>query len=384
MKCHFKCFQKINYLIIHFSVVKVDDIQKTALILCSSGTTGLPKAICITHELMLSEMPNLRTENPDEVILCFSTVYWLSGILTFLLGTLQSATRLITTESFSPELSLRMIEKYKVTSIFSVVHQIVLTLKCPAIDTTDLSSVKRWFAGGSTISIETTRTLKRYIPKATILVGYGMSELFGGIAGNFAGGENESVGSLVSGARVKIVDEDGNRLNVGQDGEVCIKKEYNFAGYYGDKESTDAFYDAEGFVKTGDIGHFDQDALLYIVDRKKDILKYRSFMISPSEIENFLQNSPEIKSACVVGIKDFTSGDLPAAFVVRQDDSTISSEEISEMVARAFADGKKLRGGVYFVDSLPVTPSGKLLRRTLQVQATKLYEASAKQSNSTD
>lgn len=382
IKCHFSYFlSKYKSLLIRFSVVRVDDIQKTALILCSSGTTGLPKAICITHELMLSELPNLRTENPDEIILCFSTVYWFSGILTLLLGTLQGATRLITTESFSPELSLRIIDKYKVTSIFSAVHQAVLTLKCAAIDATDLSSVKRWFAGGSTISIETTRALKKYVPKATVLVGYGMSELFGGIAANFSGGENDSVGSLVGGARVKIVDEDGNRLSVGQDGEVCVKKYYNFAGYYGDKESTDALHDAEGFVKTGDIGHFDQDALLYIVDRKKDILKYSGFMISPSEIENFLQNRPEIKSACVVGIKDFTSGDLPAALVVRQEDSTITAEEISELVAKAFADAKRLRGGVYFVDSLPVTPSGKLLRRKMQVQATTLYEASIGQSN---
>lgn len=361
-----------------FSTADINNKRKTAFIMCSSGTTGLPKAICITHELMEGELPflrNMRSQAGEEVTLCFSTLYWFSGILTLLLGTLNYSTRLITTESFSPELLLRLIEEYKVTSMFSVTYQIVLALKCSAIDTTDMSSIRFWFGGGSFVPLEITRALKRYIPNAVIMVGYGMSELFGGVAGNFSGGQNESVGNLIAGIRVKVVDDDGNRLGIGQDGEICVFKDSKFAGYYGDQASTDDFFDAEGFVKTGDIGHFDENALLYIVDRKKDILKYRASMISPSEIEKFLLTSPDIQSVCVVGVSDFTSGDLPAAVVVRQKDSKITEHDIEKMVADTFADSKRLRGGVYFVDSLPVTPSGKLLRRAIGQHATKMYEA---------
>lgn len=365
-----------NFSFNSFSVVEVADKQKTALILCSSGTTDLSKPICITHEVALSQLPHSLIEKPHEVTFCFSSLYWLSGVQALLLGILESSTRLITTDSFSPESMLHLIQKHKVTSLFSGSFQMVLTLKCAEKQITDLTSVERWFCGGSKISNEITIAVQNYIPNGLVLVVYGMSELFGSITVKLCDGKNESVGQLVGGTTVKIVDENGNRLGVGQDGEVCVKNVYKFAGYYGDRVSTDALYDTEGFLQTGDIGHFDGDGSLYLVDRKKDILRYREHTISPSEIENFLSNRPEIESASVVGITDSSSNDLPAAVVVRQRGSTITEAEINNMIAKAFDDSRKLRGGIYFVDALPVTPSGKILRRKLKIHATKLYEAS--------
>lgn len=359
------------------SAVDVVDKKKTALILCSSGTTDLSKPICITHELALSQLPHSLIEKPHEVTFCFSSLYWLSGVHALLQGTLESSTRLITTDSFSPASMLHLVQKHKVTSLFSGSHQVVLTLKCAEQQTTDLASVERWYCGGSKISIDTTRAFQKYIPNGLVLVVYGMSELFGSISMKLCDGKNDSVGQLVDGTTIKIVDENGNRLGVGQDGEVCVKKVYRFAGYHGDRLSTDALYDTEGFLQTGDIGHFDHDGSLYLVDRKKDFLRYREHTISPSEIENFLSNRPEIESACVVGITDSASNDLPAAVVVRQCGSTITGAEISNMIAEALDDSQKLRGGIYFVDALPVTPSGKILRRKIKIHATKLYEALA-------
>lgn len=359
----------------------MDDKRRTALILCSSGTTGLPKAICIPRELVLSEVSKLSTERVGEVVLCFSSLYWFSGISTLLHRTLQCVTRLITTESFSPELLLQLIEKYRVTEVLSGSYQMMLTVKCAAIATTDLSSVKHFIGGGSNVPLETTKTLQKYLPNGFVMIGYGMSELFGGIAFNVRNTENGAVGQLAHGTHVKIVDDDGNRLSIDCAGELCVKRSCRFGGYYGDEESTNALYDAEGFLRTGDIGRFDQDGWLYLVDRKKDIIKYRNFMISPSEIESFLLKCPEVALVCVVGIEDFVSTDLPAAMVVRQRNSTITAEKISTMVAKAFADSRKLRGGVYFVDSLPLTPSGKFIRREVKNIATKLYEASIKQKS---
>lgn len=287
---------------------------------------------------------------------------------------MYSSTVLSSIKIFSPELMLQLIEKYKVTGLISASHQMVLTVKCAAMATTDLSSVRHFIVGGSKVPLESSMTLQKYLPNGLVLNVYGMSEIFGLIAMNVLGVENEAVGQLVHGARVKIVDDDGNRLGIDRVGEVCVEKGCRFGGYYGDQERTNALYDAEGFLRTGDTGRFDQDGWLYLVDRKKDIIKYRNYMISPSEIESFLLKCPEIALVCVVGIKDLVSTDLPAAVVVRQKNSTISAEEISAMVAEAFADSRKLRGGVYFVDSLPVTPSGKLIRREVKTQATKLYE----------
>lgn len=195
---------------------------------------------------------------------------------------------------------------------------------------------------------------------------------------------------------MKIVDDDGNRCGVNVDGEICLKTTYKFIGYYNNREATEELFDKEGFLKTGDIGHFDEDGDLFIVDRKKDLLKYCNFQISPSEIDSYLIESPAIKSACVVGIPDPLVTDLPAAVVVRADGSNITEEEICNMVAGNanpstklmiahkssflfysvldhFADYCKLRGGVYFVDSLPLTPSGKMLRRKAKEMAIEQY-----------
>lgn len=149
----------------------------------------------------------------------------------------------------------------------------------------------------------------------------------------------------------------------------------NFSGYYGNKAATDALYDSEGFIQTGDIGHFDKDGLLYVTDRKKDFIKYCNYMISPSEIEDFLVGCPDVASVCVVGITDRFAGDLPAAVIVRERKSAITEQEISEMVEKKFADSRKLRGGVYFVDALPLTASNKKQRQKAKLLATELYRA---------
>ena len=137
----------------------------------------------------------------------------------------------------------------------------------------------------------------------------------------------------VNASKVKIIDDDGNRCGVHIDGEICIKTNYKFIGYYNNREATEELFDEENFIKTGDVGHFDEDGDLYIVDRKKDLLKYCNFQISPSEIDSYLIESSDIKSACVVGIPDPLVTDLPAAVVVRAQGSTITEEEIVNMVA---------------------------------------------------
>lgn len=363
-----------RFILLDFSPVDIDGENETAIIVCSSGTTGLAKGVCMSHAAILDQMTRGFDVPADSVLLCFSTLYWLSGVVILLLGTMNLATRVITTEAFSPELLLRLIEQYKVTLLLNSSHHLVLAVKSKDLQRTDLSSVKTWFVGGSKVPLDTCIQINKYLSSGAVHVGYGMSELSGVAAVNMPYRESEAVGVLVSGIQLKIVDENGTRLSIGESGEVCIKTVYKFGGYYGNVESTEALFDAEGFIQTGDIGHVDEEGLLYITDRKKDFLKYCSYMISPTEIENELIACPEIVSVCVVGIPDEVSGDLPAAVIVRNTSSKITEEEVQEMVARKFTDNKRLRGGVYFVDSLPTTPSGKVLRRDLKTLATELYK----------
>lgn len=271
----------------------------------------------------------------SDVLLCFSSLYWLSGLVVLLKGTLCGATRIITTETYSPELQLRLVEQYKVTFALNAPHQLVLMMKCDQFAKTDLSSLKFQMVGGSKLPFHVQKEMNFYLPNGNVHNGYGMSEIAGIASCDYPGpsGKDSSVGRLINGIQMKIIDDEGNRCGINVDGEICLKVNYRFLGYYGNPEATNQLFDDEGFIMTGDIGHFDEDGYLFIVDRKKDLLKYCNFQISPSEIDSHLIVSPGIKSACVVGIPDDAVTDLPAAVIVRANGSNITEKEVFDLVA---------------------------------------------------
>lgn len=347
------------------------DAQKDiGFIICSSGTTGPQKAICLSHELLLDECSRCRYK-ADTIYLGFSSIYWVSGVFGLLHPLAVNATRVVTTDAFSPDLCLEIIEKHRVTDLFLSPYPMAVTVKKLETSRRDLSSIRSAQSGGSKVPDDVVCQLKIRFPAAEVSVMYGMSEI-GRIASANLGDENGSVGQLTAGVQVKISDDSGRRMGVNEAGEVRVRTPIRFLGYYGNVKATRELYDDEGFLCTGDIGHFDEDGNLHIVDRIKDLLKYRSLSVAPTQIEQFLITSPEIHLACVVGVEDHDSGELPAAVVVRKTDSKITRNDVCEMVALNFPDHKKLRGGVYFVDSLPLTPSGKVIRRELKRLANEL------------
>lgn len=202
--------------------------------------------------------------------------------------------------------------------------------------------------------------------------GYGITEIGGGVSVNLTG-KKCSVGVTVPNVDVKIISEEGVSLGIGQDGEICVKSIFSFIGYYGDENETKSILDTEGWLHTGDIGHFDNDGNLYLVDRKKDILKYKGYQISPTEIEGLIGQNSGVSVVSVVGIPDEIATDLPAAVIVRKN-SNVTEEEIFDLVAKNMSDFKKLRGGVYFVDSIPMTISGKIQKNKVKDIAIHLFK----------
>lgn len=362
--------------------MKVDVENHVAMIVCSSGTTWLQKGVCLSHAALASFLESGNTINSDDVILCFSPLFWISGVILLYTGTLKGAKRIITTESFSPELRIRMIENYKVTVILSPTYHVVVTLKCPQLKNADLSSIKWYFVGGSKVPADMPEEFSKYLKKnRALLVIYGMSEVGTLVMDCSTSGKKETVGKLTSGKVVKIINAIGERCGPNVDGEICVKSLVKFLGYFGNQEATRDLFDSEGFLMTGDIGHFDDDEYLYIVGRKKDMLKYQNRQLTPGEIEDYLIQRPEIDSVCVVGIPDGMGSDLPAAVVIRSTNGGITEEEISKSVADYFADHYKLRGGVYFVDSFPFNTNGKLLRRKVTELAIGLFEQKQKNAS---
>lgn len=337
--------------------MSVDGEYDTALIICSSGTTGFLKGktfkklpinlihaisnciffrsgVCLSHAALLDEMAHLSFVYSSDVMLCFSSLYWITGVITLLKGTMSGALRIITTDTYSPELQLHLVEQYKVSWALNAAHHLTLMMKNKKFSTTDLSSIRCQLVTGSKIPLHVQSEMSYNLPNGNVSVVYGLSETCGPVSGDYPEPSGrDCVGRLLSGVKIKVIDDQDNRCAPNVDGEVCIKVSYRFLGYYGNQQATDELFDDEGYLLTGDIGHFDNDGFLYIVDRKKDLMKYCGFQISPSEIDAYLTKSPAIKSASVVGIPDEVATDLPAAVIVRADGSNISEQEVFDMVA---------------------------------------------------
>ncbi|KAJ6632792.1 4-coumarate-CoA ligase 1 [Pseudolycoriella hygida] len=322
----------------------------------------LESGVSLSHAALINSILDYPSIGIDDTIFCFSTIYWLGAWFFLLTATFRGATRLITRKSFSPDLELDLIEKYKINVVLNTPHQLSMLLKFDRIYKSDLSTIKMMIVSGTKLLIDIKSKMKNLLRNGTICNAYGMSEVVGYIACDFC--ENPSLdtnGQILNRCFIKITDKNGHRCNVNVDGEICIKTRYKFLGYYGCPEATEELFDAEDYVHRGDIGHFDEKGNLYVVDRKKDLLKYCTFPIAPSEIEDFLIQSPAIAAVCVIGIPDDVATDLPAAVIVRNKGFLITEKEVFNLVSDNFIDSRKLRGCVYFVDSLPTTPSGKIV-----------------------
>lgn len=289
--------------------------------------------VCVSHAALLNAYSQLRLTNNDGVMLYFSSLYWISGIVITISGTLDGAIRIITTEPFSPELELHLIEKYKVTFMLNGPYQLASILRSDRISKSDLSSLKFLQTGGSKVPLHIKNGIQKLLVNGNVHNGMAMTEIVCSVADDWPRSERDTIGQLADGNCVKVVDENGNRLGVNDDGELCIKTSCKFLGYYSNQQATDEAVDEEGFLKSGDIVHFDEEGYLYHVDRKKDLIKYCNFQIAPSAIDAFLSESSDIKTSCVVGIPDPIVTDLPAALVIRNEGSSITEDDVFGLVA---------------------------------------------------
>lgn len=176
--------------------------------------------------------------------------------------------------------------------------------------------------------------MRKHFPKGDIYTGYAMSEASGLISVNYPKPIAGSVGKLAAGMQVKVIHKGGDQCVGHEYGELCLKPRFQFYGYYGDDDSTDCAFDYDGWFLTGDVGFFSDEGFLFIVDQKRELMKYCGYQISPSELENVLLHHPAIKQVCVVSLPDPECTDLPAAVVVRRPNMEISEQAVADIIAR--------------------------------------------------
>ncbi|XP_016981451.1 4-coumarate--CoA ligase 1 [Drosophila rhopaloa] len=341
-----------------------------SLIVCSSGTTGLPKGVQLTQMNLLATLDSQiqPTIIPMEEVTLLTVIPWFHafGCLTLITTACRGA-RLVYLPKFEENLFLSAIEKYRVMMAFMVPPLMVFLAKHPIVDKYDLSSLMVLLCGAAPLSRETEDQIKERIGVPFIRQGYGLSEsTLSVLVQNDEFCKPGSVGVLKVGIYAKVIDPDtGKLLGANERGELCFKGDGIMKGYIGDTKSTQTAI-KDGWLHTGDIGYYDDEFEFFIVDRIKELIKYKGFQVPPAEIEALLLTNDKIKDAAVIGKPDEAAGELPLAFVVKQANVQLTESDVIQFVNDNASPAKRLRGGVIFVDEIPKNPSGKILRRVLR------------------
>lgn len=301
------------------------------------------------------------------VVYTTSPLYWTTGFTPCISTLFSSNTLYIVREETPIEVKelYKDVQKYKINVISMNTTILAAILHDENHKNYDLESLKSIFAYGSSISKRMREKFVSKFPEKQLFIGYGLTELSVSITKpNEYKKENAVGSSLVPYVEVKVIDDDGNRLGINEVGEICIKSPHAFIGYFDNKKETEEAFDEEGFFRSGDIGKFDEDGILYVFDRKKEILKSNGYQVNPSEVENVIQELEGIEQVSVVGIEnDFVGHLITAAVVRKQGYEALNEKEIIDYVASKLSDYKCLHGGVYFFDKLPMTPSNKIQKR---------------------
>ncbi|XP_011056052.1 PREDICTED: 4-coumarate--CoA ligase 1-like isoform X2 [Acromyrmex echinatior] len=358
----------------NFRYIELDNIKKTACIMHSSGTTGIPKGVELSNYAMLFISLQYEINLTNVPSLWFSTIYWITGVIMSFSGIIQSTKAIIYPE-FDEEMTCRLIQKYKIETVFLSTNMMNRLHQSNCIQKYPLSFLKTVMFGGTSIRPKVQEELEHLLPHVQILQCYGMTETGGIITIQQPHHKNGSCGVLIENVKIKIVDpESGKVLGSNQSGEVWIKVPSLMNGYYRNPEATKNIIDNEGWLHSGDIGYVDEDGELFIIDRIKELIKYKGYHISPGEIENILLSHPAVLEAAIIGVPHILDDEHPLAYINKRPGVKVTEQELIDFVAKNMEDRCKLRGGVIFLNNFPCTDSGKISKKDLKAMARKLAQ----------
>ncbi|HJV57118.1 MAG TPA: long-chain fatty acid--CoA ligase [Methylomirabilota bacterium] len=340
-----------------------------AVILYTSGTTGVPKGVALSHDNLESNaraaasLNDLGREDWAVAVLPLSHSYGLTVMNAgHILGSRAALLRW-----FNPEAVLQTIQEFRAASMSAVPTMLIYLLNYPEADRFDTRSMRVWGSGAAPLPVEIVEPFERKFG-GRILEGYGLTEASPVVSAHRLSGPRRigSVGRAIPGVEISIQDDLDRPLPAGELGEVCVRGRNVMVGYYRNPEETARTVRA-GWLHTGDMGRLDDDGFLFIVERKKDLIIRGGFNIYPREVEEVLYAHPKVAEAAVVGMKDPLMGEDVLAFVVLRSGERASAEEIG-----AFCEGRLARfkcpKQIRFVESLPKSPIGKILRKELRTQ----------------
>lgn len=349
--------------------IEIDPKEDLVALPYSSGTTGLSKGVMLTHYNMvanLSQILGVEATAKTEVLMGILPFYHIYGMTAIMCNTLRAGATVVTMPRFELEQFLDLIQKHKITTAYLVPPLVLALAKHPVVDRYDLSTLDDIMSGAAPLpeSVATTCATRNNV---VVRQAYGLTETSPATHINPKAREIKvaSVGTALPNTEYRIVDLSTHKdATQGDLGEVWIRGPQVMKGYLNNPSATEDMIDDENWLHSGDIGKADDDGYLYVVDRVKELIKYKGLQVAPAELEAIIQSHPAVADVAVIPSPDEEAGEIPKAFVVVKPDTTLTADEVIAYVAERVSPQKKVRK-VEFIDVIPKVPSGKILRRQL-------------------
>ncbi|HEX8647103.1 MAG TPA: 4-coumarate--CoA ligase family protein [Thermoleophilaceae bacterium] len=350
---------------------RIDPDGDLAVLPYSSGTTGLPKGVMLSHRNLVSNLSQMQQCFPireDDVLVGVLPFFHIYGMVVIMNQGLRAGATIVTMPRFDLGQFLGLIQEHGVTRAY-VVPPIALALaKHPLVDEHDLSSIETIMSGAAPLGAELAESVAGRLG-CTVIQGYGLTETSPVTHVIRPDGENRpgSIGQALPNTECRLVDpESGKDVGEGEPGELWIRGPQVMKGYLNNEEATRHTVDDDGWLHTGDIATVDSDGFFQIVDRLKELIKYKGFQVAPAELEALLITHPEVQDVAVIGVPDEEAGELPKAYVVPAGDS-VDADALMQWCGERVSPQKKVRL-VETIEEIPKSASGKILRRELKAR----------------